>query len=506
MARNGKIHDIATLTAKLAELRQARKVVHCHGVFDLLHVGHIRHLNQAKQLGDVLVVTITPDRYVNKGPDRPAFGEQLRAEALAALDCVDYVAINDQPDAIETIRRVRPHLFVKGSEFKELKDHSGAVRQEAEAVASVGGQIAFTDDITFSSSHLINRYLSSLDEPVRDYLDALARRHSAESILGYLQAVDAKRVLVVGEAIVDEYHYCDAIGKSSKEPMLAVKQQSIETFNGGILAVANHMAGFVDHVDVVSTVGADCPRESFIRSHLSANVAATFIHRAAAPTIVKRRFIDRYFFQKLFEVYEMNDQPVAGKEQQQLIDAVDAAIGQADLVVVVDFGHGVLTGPLTTRLAEQAEFLAVNTQSNAGNLGYHTISKYPRADLICITEGELRLEARDRDGDLRPLVMAVADKLHARQVLITRGAHGCLAYSRDEGFADVPALAGQVRDRMGAGDTFLAVSSLCALAGAPIEIVGLVGNAAGAQAVATVGHRQPLQKHALFKHIECLLK
>ena len=73
---------------------EGKKMVHCHGVFDLLHIGHIKHFEEAKSFGDALVVTITPDEFVNKGSNRPAFTTELRLEALAALESVDFVAAN----------------------------------------------------------------------------------------------------------------------------------------------------------------------------------------------------------------------------------------------------------------------------------------------------------------------------------------------------------------------------------------------------------------------------
>src|SRR5437016_229254 len=114
-----KIKPLAELARLSKSLRaKGKKVVQCHGVFDLLHIGHIRHFEQAKKLGDVLVVTLTRDPYVNKGPHRPVFAQDLRAEAIAALGCVDYVALNETPMAVEAIKSLKPHFYVKGSDYK----------------------------------------------------------------------------------------------------------------------------------------------------------------------------------------------------------------------------------------------------------------------------------------------------------------------------------------------------------------------------------------------------
>ena len=157
-----KIKDVEELAEVIDSLRaNNKKIVHCHGVWDLLHVGHVRHFEQARGLGDVLVVTVTPDKYVNKGPHRPAFNEDLRAEAVAALDCVDSVAINRWPTAVQTIELLKPDIYVKGSDYKDAnKDYTGKITEEEAAIKAVGGEIAFTDDITFSSSSLINRYMT----------------------------------------------------------------------------------------------------------------------------------------------------------------------------------------------------------------------------------------------------------------------------------------------------------------------------------------------------------
>ena len=254
-----KIRGLESLARILEPLRsQGIKVVQCHGVFDLLHVGHIRHFEQAKSRGDILVVTVTPDRYVNKGPGRPVFGEDLRAEAIAALDSVDYVAVNQWPLAVEAIRLLRPVYYVKGSEYKDAeKDRSGGITLEEDAILEVGGQLTFTEDITFSSSNLINRHMSPFSNETTDYLTDLSSRYSAGDVLKYLEGARSMKVLVIGETIIDEYVYCETLGKSGKDPVLAARHVSSEMFAGGIVPVANHVAAFSDHVAMLTVLGGD---------------------------------------------------------------------------------------------------------------------------------------------------------------------------------------------------------------------------------------------------------
>ena len=508
MQQNDKIKEIEELAKELALLRaENKKIVHCHGVFDLLHVGHIRHFEQAKKLGDVLIVTVTLDRYVNKGPHRPVFSDDLRAEAIAALDCVDYVAINKWSTAVETITLLRPDFYVKGSDYTDAeKDRTGGIRLEEAAIKSVNGQLVFTDEISFSSSNLINRHLAVFPKAVSDYLVDFSTRYSTEDVVQYLESAQSQKVLVVGETVIDEYQYCESIGKSAKEPILATRYLSSEKFAGGILAVANHVANFCDNVGMLTILGAEDTQEDFVRENVNSNVDIRFIYKADSPTIVKRRFAESYLMQKLFEVYEMNDEMLNQTQNQELCAMLNDVIPHYDVVIVVDFGHGMLTRDAINILCSKARFLAVNTQANAGNRGFNTISKYPRADYISLAENEIRLDGRNRDGDLREMIQDASRRLACERMVVTRGKHGCLCYSEEEGFIEVPAFAGQVVDRIGAGDAFLSLTTLCVAQKAPMEVIGFIGNAVGAQAVATIGNRESIERVSLFKHIESLLK
>jgi len=498
---------LGELVERLAALKsEGKTIVLCHGVFDLLHIGHIRYFEQAKRLGDVLVVTVTPDRFVNKGPHRPVFSEQLRCEAVAALHCVDWVAINQWPMAVETIRLLRPDYYVKGPDYRQAgKDVTGGIALEEEAVQSVGGRLVFTEDVTFSASHLVNRYLPVFPKAVTDYLGGFRSRYTSDDIAGFLERARTLKVLVIGEAIIDDYHYCEQVGKSAKEPVLVARHLSSEQFAGGSLAIANHVANFCDQVGLVTCLGRQRSYERFIRRRLQPNIEPRFLYVAKAPTIVKRRFMEQYLSQKLFEVYDMHDEPDPALGSA-LCAALQEVLPRYDAVIVADYGHGMLLPDATELVCSRARFLAVNTQANAGNRGLHTISKYQRADYIALARHELVLEERNRRSTLEDMILNVSRKLSCPRVLITCGKDGNIAYRPDEGFSRVPAFATQVVDRMGAGDAVIALTSLCAAQEAPMEVVGFLGNVVGAEAVATLGHRSSIERVPLLKHIASLLK
>jgi rfaE bifunctional protein nucleotidyltransferase chain/domain len=504
---HGKIKTLKELAAVLAPLRRHRKIVHCHGVFDLIHIGHIRHFQAARRYGDLLVVTVTPDRFVNKGPHRPVFNEHLRAEAVAALDCVDFVAINCWPTAVEAIGIIKPHFYVKGAEYRDARrDVTGGITAEAGAVAAGGGRLVFTDDIVFSSTNLVNRHLSTFPQETRDFLKSFGRRYRLDDVLRPLQDARRLKVLVVGETIIDEYSYCETIGKSSKSPTLVVKQFDRERFAGGILAIANHVADFCRNVGLVSFLGTAPSQEDFIRSKLKAGIRPKFLYRRGAPTIVKRRYLDHYYFLKLLEVYEIEDSRMPEADERRLCAVLDRELPKYDAVIVADYGHEMLGDEAVKIICRKSRFLAVNAQSNAGNIGYHTIGRYRRPDFACLTEAELRMETRDRRGDIRRLLERFSRRMGFRKIIATRGKNGCICYDADSGFTAIPSFAGTVVDRVGAGDTFLSLASLCLACQAPMEVAGFVGNAAAAESVATVCNRSFIAKAGLIKHIESLIK
>ena len=508
VSQNGKIKAIEELTQVLASHRSdGKKIVHCHGVFDLLHIGHIRYFEQARRMGDILAVTITPDRYVDKGQHRPAFTETLRAEAVASLGFVDYVAINKWPTSEETLRLLRPDFYVKGSEFKNISsDMTGKIAKEEKVVREIGATLAFTEDIIFSSTNLINRYLSNLPDEINKYLELFRNRYSLDQVLQILDKMSSLNVLVIGDTILDDYQYCQPIGKSSKDPALVVKYESHDLFAGGVLAVANHVANFANKVQLVTVLGEQDSQGDFIRSQLHPNVSPYFLIQPNAPTLIKRRFVDGYSLNKLFEVYIIDDSGLPSEKNIDLCQWLRDQLPEYDLVIAADFGHGAISKDIVRTLTGKARFLAVNTQANAGNRGLHTLTRYHRADYACIAEHELRLETRDQKSDIRPLMDLIMQKLGCSQFVVTLGKKGCAVCDENGRFVKVPAFAQTVIDRIGAGDAFLSVTSLASFQGAPNEVLGFIGNVVGALAVEMLGNQKPIDKLSVQKNIASLMK
>ena len=175
-------------------------------------------------------------------------------------------------------------------------------------------------------------------------------------------------------------------------------------------------------------------------------------------------------------------------------------------MVIADFGHGIMVQDAIDAVQANAKFLAVNTQQNAANMGYHTISRYSHADLVCTNEGELRSDTRALRGAIEPLIMELADQLHSENTLVTQGKRGAVFYRRSEGWSRGPAFARSVTDRVGTGDAVLSWAAPMAAAGLPGDMIAFVANVIGGQAAQIVGNRSAVDRVATYKFIESLLK
>jgi bifunctional ADP-heptose synthase (sugar kinase/adenylyltransferase) len=343
------------------------------------------------------------------------------------------------------------------------------------------------------------------DPATRRFLEGFRARHSPREVLEGLAALRALRVLVVGEAIVDEYSYCTPLGKASKAPVIAARHLRVERQAGGSVACANQVAGFCDEVHLVTCLGAEDPQERFIRERLRPNVTARCLVRAGAPTTTKRRYVSEPGPVKLFEVAVMDDTPLPADLEDALLGHLDRALPALDVVIAADYGHGLLGPRAAGLLAARAPFLAVNTQANPLNLGFNVATKYAHAHYVCLDEAEVRLATLDRWSPVRTLARTLCAQLGGSAISVTLGARGALARGPDGVEWEIPALARDVVDEVGAGDAYLAVTAPSVAAGLPMDVVGFLGAVVGGLAVGIVGNRTAVEPDAVRGAVAALL-
>jgi cytidyltransferase-like protein len=400
-----KIIEFSKAGAVLDQLRaEGKKIVQCHGTFDLIHPGHIYHLEEAKGYGDILVVTLTAERFVNKGPGRPYFNDKLRARSLAALACVDHVVVIPFAAAVEAILCVRPHIYCKGREYADAEnDVTGNIREDVAAVEKIGGEIHYLGSVVFSSSKLINSHFDHVPVEVKQICQELAKTHPPAKIRKAVENLAGLKVLVVGDIIFDRYSYLRVQGLTSKNRILSGRYLYEDTQPGGALAVFNHIKQFTPQVRLVSLLGTEPWSLDLLRRSVSPEQDLV-VKDAEFTTIIKQRFVETVGvdkeLSKLFSVNFIDAEPPSARLQEKLIENFLGALAGVDVVVVADFGHGVLSDLLRECVQSKSSFLALNCQTNSNNHGFNIIShQYQRADCFSLDQQELLLSTARKDID-----------------------------------------------------------------------------------------------------------
>jgi sugar/nucleoside kinase (ribokinase family) len=224
------------------------------------------------------------------------------------------------------------------------------------------------------------------------------------------------------------------------------------------------------------------------------------------PLVIKRRYVDPFQNVKMFEICWLDGDGPSPEAEDQMLEQLESLVPQHDMVIVADFGHSGIGSRTIEWLSQQNSYLAVNVQTNSANAGYNLITKYPRADYMCLDEEEIRLANQSLYGSLTNIAMNTAQDLHCEVASVTLGSKGAMTFRHDQDPVFTPIFSTDVVDSVGAGDAFLSITSLCARAGYPSDLIGFIGNCVGAIAVRIVGNREPVGANQLFSFINALLK
>ena len=503
-----KILLLDELIEKVKSLQlEGKVVVQSHGTFDLIHPGIIKHLNEAKERGNVLIVTVIKDKDVRKGPERPIFPENFRLENVSSLEQVNYCCLVDDETPFECVKRIKPDYFAKGRKYAERDRsiHSKIFDKERELFFGKC-EIHETDGFSFSSSHIINNFLDIYPEETKSFLRAFSKKYSFHDIVRRLDNLRDLKVLLIGDGIIDEYYYCKSMGKSPKSQLIVNKYVTHEVFAGGAFAIANHVAGLCDKVQLVTLLGREDSRETFVSNNLRSNVGVKFFYRDDGPSVVKRRYINQYQEQKIFEINYINDNNISGKFESEVVDYLESVIHEYDLVLVSDFGHGFITNNLIQKIEEFPTKLAVNAQTNGANSGYNLITKYNKTNFICLDDPEARLATQEKYSEIEYVAKKLLNDIDTDYLIVTVGGSGSLCINRKGEINRTPAFAVKVVDIIGAGDAFFSLSSLCFAMEMPMDLVSFFGNVIGALSVQIVGNKRSVEGHEIKEFIHSLME
>jgi cytidyltransferase-like protein len=479
----------------------------CHGVFDVFHVGHKKHIESCKKKVSCLVVSVTADKYVNKGPGRPIFNEGHRAELISSLEFVDYVIINDAPTPVKLISELKPKYYFKGKDYSALsKDITKNIIKEKKEVEKHNGKLFFTDDIIFSSSSIINKnfgqknIISELKKNITDF--SIFKKNCFTQ----LDKLKKLKIAVIGETIIDQYTETEDLSKPSKENIIAVEKKNSLIFLGGALAVAINLTEFVKKIDFYSAGNLKKKTKNLLFSKIKKykNINLIYDFKSSYHSVLKKRYINNNK-KKLFEVYEKFGTNCVYNDKY-LENSLKKNIKNYDVVIICDFGHGLFNDNIIKIISKNSKYFCLNTQSNADNRGFNLATKYKKCNFLCIDEPELRLAMASRYENYKDLGKKIQQKLNNQLTIITRGSNGIYAISNTENEFELPAFETNPIDTMGAGDAVFGIISVLSKNCKDLKVLCLIGNIIGALKTNIFGHTKTIEKITLLKSIEHLLK
>lgn len=500
-----KIKSREELRAALGPRPRQRKVIMCHGAFDLVHPGHLRHLMFARSKADLLIASLTADAHISKASYRPFVPQQLRAMNLAALEIVDYVIVDEEPTPLANIAYLQPDYFAKGYEYVAGGVHP-RTQAEIDVLSSYGGEIILTPgDVVLSSSRFIEatppnlsaEKLATLMESEQVTFDDL--RHALDRCRG-------QRVHVLGDAIVDSYFYCTPIGAStSKTPTLSVKFDEQVDFAGGAAIVARHLRAAGADVTFSTLLGDDADGAFVTREMEKHGVRCLPVVDPTRPTVNKAAFIASGY--RLLKVDRVDSRPIAGKTLDQFKAAL--AGHQVDAVVFSDFRHGIFGKGTIPQLIDALPRGPLRVADSQVASRWGNILDFHGFDLITPNEKEARFALGDQDSVVRPLALELFKRSGCGTLMLKMGERGMMTYrapSHDvRAFFQIDSFAAHVVDAMGAGDALLAYATL-ALAATGNNVIASILAAMAAAVECEHDGNTPVTPDLLRRKLEAVEK
>ncbi len=497
-----KILNINDLNKNFFKKIENKNIVLCHGVFDMLHIGHLNHFEESRKFGQILIVSITKDEFVNKGPNRPVFNILQRAKLLAGLKIIDFVIINDKATAENIIKILKPNYYVKGIDYKNNKsDFTHNIKKEVEAVNKIGGKIKYTNSKKINSSKVLDTFDLIFSEEQKKIINKIRKIFNFETFKNFIINSKKLKILVIGDLIIDKYVMCDPLSKSGKGTFLTFKKGDEKSFLGGSGFIANQLANFSENVDLISVISNSKTDYNFIHKKKKKNIKFYPFLTNDSKTIKKTRYVEKVDYNKLIGIYELDNNQIELKLENKITSFLKKRKNYYDLIVVSDFGHGIISKNIINTINQTKAIKTINSQLNSSNRGSSGIYKFKRADFATMNLTELTSEygAILDDKQILNLAKQLKKKIGLKNIIITRGKSGSIMLNEKNNKIICPAFAKNRIDKIGAGDALFALFSLCKASKLDDHVALFLSSLAAGYTVEKFGNDQPMNKSDLNK-------
>lgn len=500
---------IEEYVSKIRDGGRKKSIVLCHGCFDIVHPGHIRHLKFAREQGAFLIVSITPDACIQKGSGRPYVPQELRAENLAAFEFVNAVTIAPGDTGLEVIKAIKPDIYVKGHEYAISRDPRFI--KEKKLLESLGGKVVFSSgDVIFSSSELIRSHDLNTAESIK--LAYICKRYDIkrENLNNIINKASARKFLIVGEILIDEYRHCEGLGIAQETPVLSISLKHKKNYVGGAGALALHLASLGADVTLLTSVDLASENFAFFSECLNEyNISLSIIEDKQRKPVLK----SHYFVEKnqVLEYEEGPYRPVDSFIGGKLIRQFKKEIKNApDAIIFSDYGYGLLSQDIVSEMSDLAIEKNISLVSDISMTLRTQIDKFKNCNIFTVSEMELRSCMHDYENGLSVLVSNFYEKTNVKELYLSLGDGSALYFKKplnDKKFehnnmetAHISSFLRRSEDKMGCGEAFTAGIALARVSGAN-EVQSIYMGSVLAAAQSTRHGNTPVDKDEILRII-----
>ena len=482
----------------LENLRKKKNIVMCHGVFDVLHYGHITHFEEAKKNGDILVVSITDNQFVNKGPDRPIFDSIIRAKSILALQTVDFVIISKAYDCVNTLKKIKPNFFAKDIEYLNNKHSSSKTfEKEKKFIKKIKCKLIYTKQKKLSSSEIIKLKFTNNNNKTQSYLNLINRKFNYEHIERLLLKLKKLEICLIGDPILDTYIFCQTEGISSKSPTLASIFKKKETYPGGVLAVSEMANALGIKVNLI-TYG----QKLNLKNQLNNRIKFNSINKLQ-PIPEIDRIINMGRTEKLHQMYYFQEFPKNKKILSILKKKIDYFSKNKKSIYLIDFGFNFFSSDFFNYISKVK--YSVNTHTNSINKNFNHISKYKNSDYFSINIDEYNLDRRlNFSNDIVKLKKYLIEKEKHKNFSITLGKKGSI-FLKNKKIYESPSIFQNVVDTTGCGDAYFIITSMLNNLKIEPELIPFIGNVYAGMHANIIGNKTATNLEDLLKQIKLLI-
>ncbi len=499
---NNKVIDIKTLL-NIKKKNKSKNFIMCHGVFDVVHPGHLRHLIYAKSKADFLIVSITSDKHITKDVYRPHVPQNIRAINLAAFEIVDFVLIDNQPTPINNIIKIKPNFFAKGFEY-DRKNVAKATLEEIKALNTYGGQIIYTPgDVVYSSSNFLSSSLPRLK--IEKLLDLMKHdKITFNNLRNVIKNFKKIKIHVLGDTIVDTYTQGSFIGGQTKTPTISVLYQNHKDYVGGAGIVAKHLSSAGSKVFFTTVLGDDELKNFVLKDLKYSKVSVNAIIDKSRPTVNKNAIISSGY--RLLKIDKVDNSSISQEILKKITNYIKSSKAQG--FILTDFRHGIFNKLTIDKIISSIpknSFKAADSQvaSRWGN-----ITQFKKFDLITPNEREARFALADQDSTVGALASNLHKETNFKNLIMKLGDKGIFCSTKNKKQKPYFALESFVEnliDPVGAGDALMAYATLALMLKEKLSVAAILGSLAAAIECESDGNK-PVFYETVLKKIDELEK